>query len=45
MESANLAQYEKTLADQQFLGGYVSPCSDLYIDSSPPLPIAMPTRP
>jgi hypothetical protein len=23
MESANLAQYEKTLADQQFLGGYV----------------------
>ena len=23
MESANLAQYEKTLADQQFLGGYI----------------------
>lgn len=23
MESANLAQYEKTLADQQYLGGYV----------------------
>jgi len=27
MESANLAQFEKTLNDQQFLGGYVQPYS------------------